>query len=79
MEKSLRMWCQDGKVSLASFISGIITTVLTSISILSFFSLELNTLRNVALCFVGPIGAYALFCVITFFVTNNNDFAVILF
>lgn len=70
------MWCHDGKVSLASFISGVVTTVFASIFVLSFFSLELNTFPNVVLCFIGPIGTYAFFCVITYFVTNKNDFAV---
>lgn len=70
------MWCHDGKISLAGFISGIITTIFTSQIVLTFFSLDLSTLKNVTLCFVGPIGTYGLFCVITYFVTNENDFAV---
>ncbi|XP_055309042.1 protein-S-isoprenylcysteine O-methyltransferase [Sitodiplosis mosellana] len=71
------MWCHEGKVSLAAFISGIITTVFTSLLAVSFFSLELNTFRNFGLVFIGPIGTYALFCLITFFVTSTNDFAVV--
>lgn len=70
------MWCRDGKVSLASFLSGIITTIFASVFVLSFFSLELNTITNAVLCFIGPIGTYLLFCVITYFVTNKNDFSV---
>lgn len=73
------MWCHDGKISLAGFMSGIITTIFTSQIVLTFFSLDLTTLQNVMLCFVGPIGTYALFCVITYFVTNENDFAVLYF
>lgn len=72
-------WCHDGKVSAAGFISGIITTVFTSILVLSLFSLELNTFRNVLLVFGIPIGTYALFTLITYFVSNNNDFAVLIF
>lgn len=75
----LKMLCHDGKVSLASFISGVITTIFTSTLPLIIFSLELNTFQNVLLCFVGPIGIYAFFCVITYFVTNKNDFSVIFF
>lgn len=70
------MWCHDGKISLASFISGIITTIFTSQIVLTFFSLDLNTWQNVLVCFAGPIGTYILFCVITYFVTNENDFEV---
>lgn len=72
----LKMWCHDGKVGLASFVSGILTTVFTSVFVLSFYSLELNSFRNILLCFIGPLGTYALFCVITYFVTNENDFEV---
>lgn len=72
----VKMWCHDGKVSLASFLSGIITTVFTSVFVLSFFSLQLNTFQNVVLCFIGPVGTYILFCVITYFVTKKSDFAV---
>lgn len=71
------MWCRDGKVSLASFLSGIITTIFASVFVLNFFSLELNTITNAVLCFIGPIGTYLLFCVITYFVTNKNDFSII--
>lgn len=70
------MWCRDGKISLAGFISGIITTIFTSQIVLVVFSLDLSTVQNVMLCFIGPIGTYVLFCVITYFVTNENDFAV---
>lgn len=70
------MWCHDGKISLAGFISGIITTIFTSQIVLTVFSLDLTTLQNVLVCFAGPIGTYALFCVITYFVSNENDFAV---
>lgn len=73
------MWCHDGKVSLASFVSGIITTLFTSILTLSLFSLELNSPQNVALCFIGPIGTYAVFCVFAYFVTSTSDYAVIFF
>lgn len=75
-KKIFKMWCHDGKVSLASFLSGIITTVFISILVLSIFSLELNTFKNVVFVLIGPIGTYALFCVITYFVTSKNDFAV---
>lgn len=71
------MWCHDGKISLAGFISGIITTIFTSQIVLTLFSLDLSTFKNVVLCFAGPIGTYGLFCVITYFVTNGNDFAVL--
>lgn len=73
------MWCHDGKISLAGFISGIITTIFTSQMVLTFFTLDLSTLENVMLCFVGPIGTYGLFCVITYFVTTESDFAVLNF
>lgn len=73
------MWCHDGKISLAGFISGIITTIFTSQMVLTFFTLDLSTLKNVMLCFVGPIGTYGLFCVITYFVTTESDFAVLNF
>lgn len=73
------MLCHDGKVSLASFISGVITTIFTSTLTLIILSLELNTFQNVLLCFVGPIGIYAFFCVIAYFVTNKNDFSVFIF
>lgn len=73
------MWCHDGKISLAGFISGIITTIFTSQIVLTFFTLDLSTLKNVMLCFVGPIGTYGLFCVITYFVTTESDFAVLNF
>lgn len=72
------MWCHDGKISLAGFISGIVTTVFTSQIVLTFFALDLSTWQNVMLCFIGPIGTYGLFCVITYFVTSENDFAVCL-
>lgn len=70
------MWCHDGKISVAGFVSGIITTIFTSQIVLIVFSLDLSTLENVMLCFVGPIGTYGLFCIITYFVTKENDFAV---
>lgn len=72
------MWCHDGRVSLAGFVSGIITTIFTSVLVLTFFSLELNTFWNVLLVFIGPFGTYAIFCGITYFVTNQHDFAVFL-
>lgn len=70
------MLCRDGKVSLASFLSGIITTVTGSLIILSFSSIELNSIPNVLICFSGSIGMYAVFCLISYFVTTQNDFSV---
>lgn len=74
--KSLRMLCREGKISLASFISGIITTVAASILVLNLSSIRLDSFWNTLLCFSGPIVTYLLFCVIAYFVTTSNDFAV---
>lgn len=74
--KSLRMLCREGKISLASFISGIITTLASTILVLNLSSIELDSFWNTLLCFSGPIITYLIFCVIAYFVSTQDDFAV---
>lgn len=74
--KSLRMLCREGKISLASFISGIIITVVASILVLTVSSIGLDSFWSTLLCFSGPIITYLIFCVIAYFVTPLEDFAV---
>lgn len=71
------MFNREGKVSLATFLSGILTSVFTSILVVNFFSLELNSFQNLFILFTVPTGTYALFCVIMYFATSLNDFEVI--
>lgn len=74
--KSLRMLCREGKLSLASFISGIIITMVASILVLNLASIGLDSFWSTLLCFSGPIITYLIFCVIAYFVTSPEDFAV---
>lgn len=71
------MFNREGKVSLATFSSGILATVFTSIVFLNTFSLELNSFQNFLILFIITNGTYALFCVIMYFVTSLNDFEVL--
>lgn len=72
----LKMLCRDGQISLISFLSSIATSMSTSILLLYYFSLDLNSLRNFVIVFAAAIIFYIIHCVVALIFLAKTEFEV---
>lgn len=72
------MLCHDGIVSLVGFLGNFVLAVLTSILVIFYLEIELNSPDNAFICITGSIGIFLIGCALCYFVLSKNDFEVIL-
>lgn len=70
------MLCREGKLSLLSYLSSILISILFAILELWYFSLELNSLKNSSILFGGTLTAYICYCVLALFCLPKDEWDV---
>lgn len=70
------MLCRDGQISLISFLSSIATSVSTSILVLYYFALDLNSWRNFTIVFASAIISYIIHCAVCLICLSKAEFEV---
>lgn len=71
------MLCRDGQMSLISFLSSIAASVSSSILVLYYFALDLNSWRNFSIVFAPAIIFYIIHCAIGLIFLSKAEFEVI--